>query len=50
MRETEMESIAGWIAEVLEAPSDEARIADVRARVSELCGAFPLYAELAAVG
>ena len=49
MRETEMERIADWIAEVLEAPSDEARIGRVRGQVEELCEAFPLYEELARI-
>jgi glycine hydroxymethyltransferase len=48
MAEPEMAQIAGWIAEVLDAPTDEARIRKVRGRVSELCEAFPLYPELAA--
>jgi len=48
MAEPEMAQIAGWITEVLEAPTDEARIRQVRSRVSELCEAFPLYPELAA--
>ena len=48
MEVTEMAAIAGWIAEVLEAPTDEARIRSVRGRVEELCEAFPLYPELAA--
>ncbi len=49
MAEAEMALIAGWIAEVLEAPTDEKRAEGVRSRVSELCEAFPLYPELAAV-
>ena len=48
MGETDMRTIAGWIAKVLEAPTDEARIAAVRSEVLELCRAYPLYAELAA--
>ena len=48
MAEGEMSMVAGWIGEVLEAPADEARIRRVRGQVQELCGAFPLYAELAA--
>ena len=41
-----MARIAGWIAEVLDAPTDEGRIARVRREVWELCEAFPLYPEL----
>ena len=48
MAEGEMSMVAGWIGEVLEAPADEARIRRVRGQVQELCGAFPLYAEMAA--
>jgi glycine hydroxymethyltransferase len=40
----EMTSIAGLIAEVLEAPADEERSRRVRTRVRELCAAFPLDA------
>jgi glycine hydroxymethyltransferase len=47
MAESQMAQVADWIGEVLEAPGDEGRIARVRARVVELCEAFPLYAELA---
>ncbi len=44
----EMRLIAGWIADVVDAPADPGRIGAVRARVRELCTAFPLYPELAA--
>ena len=47
MEAGEMGTIAGWIAEVLEAPTDEALIESVRGRVAELCEAFPLYPGLA---
>ena len=46
MQEKEMRQIADWVAHVLEAPGDEARIATVRGSVRELCDAFPLYPEL----
>jgi len=36
--------LAGLIADVLEAPSDDANLARVRGAVSELCAAFPVYA------
>jgi glycine hydroxymethyltransferase len=39
----ESETLAGLIADVLEAPTDEAMIARVRGSVSELCSAFPVY-------
>lgn len=47
MKETEMERIGDWMAHVLEAPGDEARIGEVRTEVRELCDLFPLYRALA---
>jgi glycine/serine hydroxymethyltransferase len=41
-----MQQIADWVAEVLEAPTDEDLIAGVRRQVLDLCAAFPLYPEL----
>jgi glycine hydroxymethyltransferase len=35
--------LAGLIADVLEAPGDEANLARVRGAVGELCAAFPVY-------
>jgi glycine hydroxymethyltransferase len=46
MGEPEMERIAAFIAEVMERPEDAARQADVRQRVLQLCGEFPLYQDL----
>jgi glycine hydroxymethyltransferase len=43
----EMEQIAGWIVRVLDDHADESVITAVRAEVTELCGRFPLYEELA---
>ncbi|MCC6474954.1 MAG: serine hydroxymethyltransferase, partial [Burkholderiales bacterium] len=40
----EAEKVAGLIAEVLEAPSDEAVTARVRREVEALCRRFPVYA------
>jgi glycine hydroxymethyltransferase len=45
MREDEMRVIAGWIADVLDRPDDEASLADVRARVRDLSTSFPIYPE-----
>ena len=42
-REIEAETIAHLIADVLDAPNDEAVAATVRAKVSELCRKFPVY-------
>ncbi len=41
--EAEIRTIGGWIADVVEAPADEARLAAVKGKVAELCSAFPLY-------
>jgi glycine hydroxymethyltransferase len=43
MGEEEMHRIGGWMADVLDAPDDLARLAAVGDRVRELCVAFPLY-------
>ena len=43
MRETEMTQIAAWIAEALDHRSDDARLADIHHRVTELADTFPLY-------
>ena len=47
MKDDEMRQIGQWIADVLDAPGDEARIAAVRGAVREMCAAFPLYGDLA---
>ena len=47
MRESEMRQVGDWIADVLEAPEDEALQDRIRAEVAELCGRYPLpYATL----
>ncbi|MEP7272277.1 MAG: serine hydroxymethyltransferase [Acidobacteriota bacterium] len=48
MGEDEMQQISGLIAEVLTAPDDEGVRAEVKVRVGELAGRFPLYAHLRA--
>ncbi len=45
MGEDEMRRIGGWIADVLDAPGDEAQVGRVRGRVHELSAAFPIYTE-----
>jgi glycine hydroxymethyltransferase len=42
--ETEARALAGWIADVLDAPTDDAVIARVRAAVTEQCRRYPVYA------
>ena len=49
MTEPEMEKIADWIVRVLDDPTDENLIRTVRGEVTELCQAFPLYEEFAAL-
>jgi len=39
----EAQVLSGLIADVLEAPADEANLARVRGAVGELCAAFPVY-------
>ena len=41
--EIEAEKVAHLIADVLDAPNDEANLAKVRAEVSALCAKFPVY-------
>jgi len=43
MKEGEMKTIAGWIAEALEHRGDAARLAEIRGKVGELAETFPLY-------
>lgn len=43
MREAEMRTIAGWIAEALAHRHDEARLRNIRGQVRELAEGFPLY-------
>jgi glycine hydroxymethyltransferase len=46
MRENEMRTIAGWIAEVLRAPEDRDVQQRIRAQVSELVAHFPLHRKM----
>ncbi len=43
MKETEMEAVAGWIAEVLAQPGNTETEQRVRKQVAELAGKFPIY-------
>jgi glycine hydroxymethyltransferase len=45
MKEAEMKAIADWIMRVLDAPSNDSLIQEVRGEVNELCDSFPLYEE-----
>jgi glycine hydroxymethyltransferase len=40
----EIDLVAGWLADLLEAPASEATIAGVRAGVMNLCSRYPVYA------
>jgi len=42
-RKAEAERIAGFIADVLDRPSDEANLQRVAAEVKALCARFPVY-------
>jgi len=42
-QEADCVALAGWIADVLDAPADEAVIARVRDAVSEQCRKYPVY-------
>ena len=48
MREAEMPLIAEYIVTVLRNRSDAAKVAEVRAKVAQLCAKFPVYANLKA--
>ena len=41
--EAEAVQVAGLVADVLDAPEDEANLARVRAKVAVLCTRFPVY-------
>ena len=43
--EIEAEAVADLIADVLEAPNDEAVLERVRGEVAVLCGKFPVYGD-----
>jgi len=43
MKEGEMKTIAGWIAEALEHRNDAGRLAGIRGKVGEMAEEFPLY-------
>jgi glycine hydroxymethyltransferase len=43
MKEPEMRTIAGWIAETLDHRTDDAKLREIRGRVEELAEQFPLY-------
>ena len=45
MKETEMETIGGWIADVLDSINDEGVQKRVKKEVEALCERFPLYAD-----
>jgi len=43
MKESEMTTIAGWIAQVLKDPSNETQLKTIKNQVRELCSKFPIY-------
>jgi glycine hydroxymethyltransferase len=50
MKEGEMKTIAGWIAQALEHRKDGAKLAEIRGLVGEMAEAFPLYGWLREAG
>jgi glycine hydroxymethyltransferase len=44
MREAEMRTVAGWIADALEAKGEAGVLGRIKREVAELCEGFPLYA------
>ncbi len=44
LKEAEMEEVAGFIADVLKNAENEAKLAEIKAKVNALMGRFPLYA------
>ena len=42
MREDEMQTIGGWILQILKSPDDETLAAKVKAQVADLCTQFPI--------
>jgi glycine hydroxymethyltransferase len=44
MKESEMRTIAKWIAKALEQRNDEAALERIRGEVAEMANRFPLYA------
>lgn len=47
MGPAEMKTIADWIADILERPTDETLIGRIRHGTGDLCASFPLYRHLA---
>ncbi|MGH7551357.1 MAG: serine hydroxymethyltransferase [Gemmatimonadota bacterium] len=45
MGTTEMQQIGGWMADILDAPTDDGIKSAIRESVRELCAEFPLYEE-----
>lgn len=43
--EAEVRELAGWIADVIDSKGDEKVIADVKAKVENVCAKFPVYAQ-----
>ncbi|HEY9035149.1 MAG TPA: serine hydroxymethyltransferase [Pseudomonadales bacterium] len=43
-KEAEVEALAGWICDILDAMGDESVVDRVRGQVAELCKRFPVYA------
>lgn len=42
-KEAECEQVANWLADILDAPKNEAQLLQIKAKVHDLCRAFPVY-------
>ncbi len=42
-KESEARIIAGWMCDILDSPTSEKMVLDVRKKVEELCASFPVY-------
>jgi glycine hydroxymethyltransferase len=49
MTEEHMRQIANWIMQILDAPTNDDVVQEVRGQVTELCDAYPLYEEFRAL-
>jgi glycine hydroxymethyltransferase len=45
MKEQEAKQIATWMCDVLDNYTDEGKIAEIKAKVVDLCNKFPVYVD-----
>ena len=46
MKEAEMKQIALWISQVIDRPTDENMLKEIKSSIHEMCTKFPLYPHL----